>query len=80
MQRGSCARRTLLETHVLQSDLGASQPVVQHRPSSGGQDRICSRRFGTMRTGLDRVGATVAPMRVPRVHFRAGHHHVRVHS
>lgn len=78
-QRGPGERATLPAAGVRQPD-GAREPAVQRQPSARGPDRVRRGRLGPVRLSARRPRAAAAPVRVPRVHIRAGHHHVRVHQ
>lgn len=79
VQRGPVARRALPAADVRQPD-GADQPTVQRQPSARRPERVRRGRLGAVRARARRARAAAAPVRVPRVHIRAGHHHVRVHQ
>lgn len=79
LQLGSGARGPLPSAGVRQQSDHPGEPAVQRQPTVGGPERVRHRRVGPVRLGPGRHGTAAAPMRVPRVHIRAGHHHVRVH-
>lgn len=79
VQRGSAVRRALPAADIRQPH-GAGEPAVQRQPSASGQVRVRAGRFDPVLAGSDCAGAAAAPVRVPRVHIRVGHHHVRVHQ
>lgn len=79
VQRRPVARRTLPAADIRQPD-GADEPAVQRQPPAGRPERVRRGRLGAVRARANRPRAAPAPVRVPRVHIRAGHHHVRVHQ
>lgn len=81
VQRGPGRRRALSRAHIRhQRDRAAGAPAVQRHPSAGGAEHVRHDRLHPVRLGPDCHGAAAAPVRVPRVHIRSGHHHVRVHQ
>lgn len=78
VQHRSTARRALSPADVFQSD-GPGESAVQCQPSIGGQEHFRGYRYDAMRPGAHRHGPAAASVRIPRVHIRARHHHVRVH-
>lgn len=79
VQRRPAARRTLPAAVVFQPHRAAGQPAVQRQPRASGQGNVCGHRHDAMLFGSYRHGAPAAPVHVPRIHIRAGHHHVRIH-
>lgn len=79
LQLGSGARGPLPAAGVRQQSDHPGEPAVQRQSTVGGPERVRRCRIGPVRLGPGRHGTAAAPVRVPRIYIRAGHHHVRVH-